>query len=295
MTETEIRSAIKLAVEQVREKNPLAPSITNTVTQDFVANAQLAVGGSAAMLYLPDECEAMAKIAPAFYINMGTAMPFYAETLPRAAQALCENQKPWVLDPVGIGLSAVRMECLRQLKKFKPSIVRGNASEIIALAKFWELVDDSQGGQVRGVDSTEKVSSAKDAAIALAKFTGGSVAVSGEEDLVTDGEEIIICAGGSELSTKITGSGCALGGVMAIYAAVANPFIAALTAMTIFNIAGTKAAGMVDAPASFKVAFLDSLYKLTPQEVADNFRVVGSFDNVFDNALQAPEIRNILD
>ena len=295
MTETEIRSAIKLAVEQVREKNPLAPSITNTVTQDFVANAQLAVGGSAAMLYLPDECEAMAKIAPAFYINMGTAMPFYAETLPRAAWALYQKQKPWVLDPVGIGLSAVRMDCLTQLKKFKPSIVRGNASEIIALAKFWELVDDSQGGQVRGVDSTEKVSSAKDAAIALAKFTGGSVAVSGEEDLVTDGEEIIICAGGSELSTKITGSGCALGGVMAIYAAVANPFIAALTATTIFNIAGTKAAGMVDAPASFKVAFLDSLYKLTPQEVADNFRVVGSFDNVFDNALQAPEIRNILD
>ena len=293
MTETEIRAAVKSAVEEVHEKNPMAPSITNTVTQDFVANAQLAVGGSAAMLYLPDECEAMAKIAPAFYINMGTAMPFYAETLPRAAQALYENQKPWVLDPVGIGLSAVRMECLSKLKKFKPTIIRGNASEIIALAKFWELVDDS-GGLVRGVDSTEKVSSAKDAAIALAQFTGGAVAVSGEEDLVTDGKEEILCAGGSELSTKITGSGCALGGVMAIYAAVASPFIAALTGTTIFNLAGTKAAGMFDAPASFKVAFLDSLYELTAEEVANNFRVVGLFDNVFDNALQAPEIRDIL-
>ena len=282
MTETEIRAAVKSAVEQVRAKNPMAPSITNTVTQDFVANAQLAIGGSAAMLYLPDECEAMAKIAPAFYINMGTAMPFYAETLPRAARALYENQKPWVLDPVGIGLSEVRMDCLRKLKNFKPSIVRGNASEIIALAKFWELVDDNQGGQVRGVDSTEKVSSAKPAAIALAKFTGGAVAVSGEEDLVTDGNESIICAGGSELFTKITGSGCALGGVMAIYAAVADPFIAALTATTIFNLAGTKAAGMVDAPASFKVAFLDNLYKLTAEEVADKFRVVGSFENLFD-------------
>ena len=161
MTETEIGSAIKTAIEQVREKNPMAPSITNTVTQDFVANAQLAVGGSAAMLYMPDECEAMAKIAPSFYINMGTTMPFYAETLPRAAQALCDNQKPWVLDPVGIGLSAVRMECLSKLKQFKPTIIRGNASEIITLAKFWQLINDSQGGQVRGVDSTEKVSSAK--------------------------------------------------------------------------------------------------------------------------------------
>ena len=295
MTETEIRSAIKAAVAAVHEKNPLAPSITNTVTQDFVANAQLAVGGSAAMMYLPDECEAMAKFAPTFYVNMGTAMPFYADTLPRLAKALLDNQKPWVLDPVGIGFSNLRTGILRQLRSFNPTIIRGNASEIIALAKLWGLVDAGQGGQVRGVDSTEKVSSAKSAAGALAKFTGGAVAVSGEEDFVTDGKDEMNCAGGSILFTKITGSGCALGGVMAVYAAVASPFIAALTATTIFNIAGTKAASMVDAPASFKVAFLDSLYKLTAQDVANNFRVVGSMEKLFDFSLQAPEIRNILD
>ena len=294
MTETEIRSAIAQAVKDVREKNPMAPSITNTVTQDFVANAQLAVGGSAAMLYLADECESIAKIAPAFYINMGTAMPFYAETLPKAAQALQSNQTPWTLAPVGLGLSSLRTDILRQFKNFKPSIVRGNASEIIALAKLWGLIEDS-GGQVRGVDSTEKVSSAKAAAIALAKFTGGAVAVSGEEDFVTDGKKEILCAGGSELFTKITGSGCALGGVMAIYLTAANPFIAALTATTMFNQAGTKAAAEVSTPASFKVHFLDSLYSLTADEVANNFRVVGSMETMFDFSLQAPELKKILE
>ena len=285
MTEKEMRSAIGQAVDAVREKNPMAPSITNTVTQDFVANAQLAIGGSAAMLYLADECEQMAKIAPAFYINMGTAMPFYAETLPKTAKALHENKTPWVLDPVGIGMANLRTDILKQFKNFAPSIIRGNASEIIALAKLWNLIEDT-GGQVRGVDSTEKVSSAKDAAITLAKFTGGAVAVSGEEDLVTDGKEEITCAGGSILSTKITGSGCALGGIMAIYLTVATPFIAALTATTMFNLAGTKAAAEFTAPASFKVNFLDNLYNLTAQEVSDNFRVVGSFKNVFKYALQ---------
>ena len=294
MTEQEIGSAMARAVNAVHEKNPMAPSITNTVTQDFVANAQLAVGGSAAMLYLADECEAIAKVAPAFYINMGTAMPFYAETLPKTAQALQENKTPWVLDPVGIGLSSLRTDILKQFKEFKPSIVRGNASEIIALAKLWRLIEDS-GGQVRGVDSTEKVSSAKAAAIALAKFTGGAVAVSGEEDFVTDGKEEILCAGGSELFTKITGSGCALGGVMAIYLTVTSPFIAALTATTMFNLAGTKAAAQVVAPASFKVNFLDNLYQLTAEEVASNFRIVGSLENVFDVSLQAPELKNILE
>ena len=286
MREKEIRAAMARAVEDVRTKNPLAPSITNTVTQDFVANAQLAVGGSAAMLYLVDECEAMAKVAPAFYINMGTAMPFYAETLPRTARALFARQKPWVLDPVGIGLSELRTQILNQLKIYKPAIVRGNASEIIALAKLWGLLNVSETENFYGVDSKEKVSSAKEAAIALAKFTGGAVAVSGEEDLVTDGTEEILCAGGSELFTKITGSGCALGGVMAIFLTVATPFISALTATTMFNLAGTKAAADSNAPASFKINFLDNLYELTAQEVSENFRVVGSMETLFKFALQ---------
>lgn len=293
MIEQEIRSAIACAVNDVHEKNPIAPSITNTVTQDFVANAQLAVGGSAAMLYLADECTELAKVAPAFYINMGTAMPFYAKTLPQTARTLHELKKPWVLDPVGIGLSELRTKILIKFKEFKPTIIRGNASEIIALAKLWELVDDNYGGSLRGVDTTEKVSAAKEAAIELAKFTGGAVAISGEEDLVTDGKDSIQCAGGSPLFTKITGSGCALGGIMAIYSAVTTPFIAALTATTIFNLAGTKAAGAA-APASFKVKFLDTLYELSATTVAENFRVVGSFEEVFDFALQAPEIKNIL-
>lgn len=291
MTETKIREEIANAINEVKAKNPLAPSITNTVTQDFVANAQLAVGGSAAMLYLIDECEEIAKVAPAFLINMGTAMPFYAEMLPRVARALYENKTPWVLDPVGIGLSELRTKILLQLKEFKPTIIRGNASEIIALAKLWGLVET--GGQVRGVDSTEKVSTAKSSAIELAKLTGGAVAVSGEEDLVTNGRQTILCAGGSELFTKITGSGCALGGVMAVYLTVTSPFIAALTATTIFNQAGTKSAAEFSTPASFKIDFLDTLYELTAQEVADNFRVVGSMETLFDFSLQAPELKNI--
>lgn len=280
MLTEKIRSAMAQAVKDVREKNPLAPSVTNTVTQDFVANAQLAVGGSAAMLYLADECESIVKIAPAFYINMGTAMPFYAETLPRTAKALHENQKPWVLDPVGIGLSSLRTEILKQMKDFTPTIIRGNASEIIALAKLWGLIE-SDAGKVRGVDTTEKVFSAKPAAHTLAKFTGGTVAVSGEEDLITDGTNVTLCAGGSELFTKITGSGCALGGVMAIFLAVASPFIAALTATTMFNLAGSKAAAGFDTPASFKIKFLDTLYELTANDVAENFRVADSLEDMF--------------
>ena len=50
----QLQSGIVEAASKVRANNPMAGSITNSVTIDFVANAQLAVGGSAAMVYLPD-------------------------------------------------------------------------------------------------------------------------------------------------------------------------------------------------------------------------------------------------
>ena len=270
MNEAEIKLKMREAIEQARLKNPLAPSVTNTVTQDFVANAQLASGGSAAMLYLPDECEAIAEIAPAVYINMGTTLPFYAETLPRMIRALAEHKTPWVLDPVGIGMSALRMELLRQMKNTPPTIIRGNASEIIAVARLWGLIDDESIGNVKGVDATDDVESAREAAIILARHINGAVAVSGAEDLITDGKLIAYSSGGSPLMTKITGSGCSLGGVMAVYLAVRDPFTAALTATAAFNAAGMFAASNTRAPASFKVAFLDALYENSTHVVVTN-------------------------
>lgn len=269
MTEKNFRSNIQITIEKVRAENPMAPSITNTVTQDFVANAQLAVGGSAAMIYLPDEGESMAKVARAVYINLGTLMPFYVETIPRTLRALEKNKKSFVLDPVAIGIGNLRTELLLQIKNFKPTIIRGNASEIISLAKLWELHEED-GGEVRGVDSTETVDMAAHSAVELAKFTKGTVAVSGEKDLITDGNVLIYSLGGSPLFSKITGSGCALGGVMAIYLTVASPIIAAFTATAMFNCAGTRAAEKASTPASFKVNFLDELYKISAADVASS-------------------------
>lgn len=214
-----IQKEIIAAVHRAKEDCPLVPSITNTVTIELVANAQLAAGGSAAMVYLPDEGEAIAAAGEAFYINMGTLMPFYAETLPRTARALQEHRRPWVLDPVGIGIGGLRKGLLQCFRALPPSVVRGNASEIIALANLWGLDSGVARDGVRGVDATDSVETARPAAEALASFIHGAVAVSGERDLVTDGTLTVRSEGGSKLFTKITGAGCSLGGVTAVYLA----------------------------------------------------------------------------
>ena len=69
---------------------------------------------------------------------------------------------------------------------------------------------------------------------------------------------------------KITGAGCSLGGVVAVYATAATPFIAALTATAVFNLAGSRAESKADGPGSFQVAFLDELYQATAADIANN-------------------------
>ena len=267
MTKNELTAQMCEAVKKVREHNPMAPSITNSVTINFVANAQLAAGGSAAMVYLPDEGEFLAEVSKAFYVNAGTLLPVYEQSLPRTCKALFEKGCPWVLDPVGIGIGSLRTQLLRTMKEYKPAVIRGNASEIIAVAKLWNLLSDKDDSAkskgARGVDSTDEVLAAKEAAQVIARYTGGAVSVSGETDLVTDGTVSVLCRGGSRFLPMITGAGCSLGGVTAVYCTEASPFIASLTATSVYNIAAKDAEKHCTGPGTFQASFLDSIYLLT--------------------------------
>ena len=141
-----------------------------------------------------------------------------------------------MLDPVGIGIGSLRTKLLSQLKEYKPAIVRGNASEIIALAGLWDLSGSAEDlSRARGVDTTDTVEAARDAAVALARFTGGAVVISGKSDLVTDGQSVVISHGGSALMGKVTGFGCSQGGVLAVYATQTDPFTAAVAAVNHYN------------------------------------------------------------
>lgn len=270
MDRHELEQAVVHAVEQTKATTPLAGSITNAVTMNLVANAQIAVGGSAAMVYLEDEAVGLSEVASAFYVNAGTLLPPHEQSIPAVARHVQQLGKSLVLDPVGIGLGSLRTRVLVALRPCKPAIVRGNASEIIALANLWDLAGVEKADGPRGVDAVDEVDDALAAAIAIARFTGGAVAISGETDVVTDGTFVARSHGGSAMMTNITGAGCSQGGVIAIYAAVADPFAAALAGVQVYNLAGTRAAAATDAPASFQVAFLDELYRATPQDVAEN-------------------------
>ncbi|MCW2582008.1 MAG: thiM, partial [Klenkia sp.] len=190
---------------------PLVHCLTNTVVQTITANALLAAGAAPAMVDAPEEADAFARVASAVLVNVGTVNARTAEAMRLAARAALEAGTPWVLDPVAVGGLPFRTRLAAELVDLGPDVVRGNASEVLALA--------GAGGGGRGVDSTHSPDDALAAAADLARRTGGVVAVSGEVDVLTDGPTTVRVGGGHVLLTRTTGAGCALGALTAAYVA----------------------------------------------------------------------------
>ena len=274
VSSTLLSHAMGQAVETLRQQAPLALSLTNTVTINFVANAQLSAGAVAAMVTSASEVEDMfrAGAAQGMYMNLGTLQREYETEYPLAAKVANEYHIPWVLDPVGVGAGAVRTSIVNALAPNPPTIIRCNASEAIALAQAWQLEVSQSATQSAhehhvGVESHDDVDSAIAAACALAQYCHGCVAISGEVDAIVDEQHCYRLHGGSAMMTKVTGAGCSLGGVVASYACIAEPTLAALTASAHYNIASARAQQYAGGPGSFASAFLDELYKVTPQDL----------------------------
>ena len=227
--------------------SPLVHCMTNDVVQTFTANVLLAIGASPAMVIDPDEASQFAAIADALLINVGTL------TVERAAARSAQQAgKPWALDPVAVGALTLRTEFCRELLALQPAAVRGNASEIMALAGM------SGGG--RGVDTTDTAAAALPAAQALARQLNTVVAVTGEVDYVTDGQRTRAVTGGDPLMTRVVGTGCALSAVVAAAAAMPGDRLENVAAACgLMKLAGGKAA-LQGGPGSFTPAFLDALY-----------------------------------
>lgn len=240
------------ALDRVRAEGPLVHCLTNDVVVNFTANALLAVGAAPAMVDIPEESGIFAGVAGGLLVNLGTPHAEQRAAIEAAVSGAAGASTPWVLDPVAIGVLPVRTALAHRLRDARPTVVRGNASEVLALA--------GAGAGGRGVDALDEVDAAAQVATELAASSGAVVAVSGPVDLVTDGTRTARIANGDVLLTKVTGGGCALGAVMAAFAAVEDDaFVATVAAVTTYTVAAELAAERATGPGSFAVAFLDAL------------------------------------
>lgn len=255
------------AWQALQEQQPLVHCITNSVASNYTANVLLAAGASPAMIDNPFEAASFAQIAGALSINLGTPTTEQTQAMKIAAKTAHEYHKPWVLDPVGYGaILTWRSQTVDELLPFKPTIIRGNASEISTLA----------GNQVqsKGVDSTLNSADVYHQAKALLQYAK-CIAISGESDFIVSQEfnAVIQIYGGSFLQPKITATGCALGALIAAYSAVAQPTIAAIAAHVHFAIAGQLAFEQTQRLGHFNVEFLDQIYALNADTIQQYIQI----------------------
>lgn len=252
-----------IVLQKLRDSHPLVLCLTNSVVQNFTANVLLAVGAAPVMLHHAAECEEILNTCTqGLLINTGTLTEQQAEVMLTAAKAARAAGVPWVLDPVAVGVLRYRTEfCHQLMEEAPPTMIRGNASEIMALA--------GEKAAGRGVESTNSSSQAVRAAKTLAQHTGAAVLVTGAKDYATDGTNTWMLTNGDPIMERVTGMGCSMGALAgACLAAADSALDAAISTAAIMGLVGERAAAKHEHPGSFATAFLDGLDTIMPADLA---------------------------
>ena len=256
-------------LEKIRQRGPLVHNITNLVVMNSSANILLALGASPVMAHSRHEVEEMAALASALVLNIGTLDDKWIEAMLLAARVANTRGIPVILDPVGAGATGYRSRTFQRiLREADITVIRGNGSEVLSLA--------DAAIKTKGVDSSLSLSDdLVETAGVIARQYDCIVAISGEKDLLTDGERVMRVANGVPLMTRVTGLGCALSAVTAAFCAVdQDDFLAAsAAAFGFFGLCGQLAHQVSDQPGSFSVAFVDALHSAGRGDIHDLLKI----------------------
>ncbi len=254
-------------LEKVRANKPLVHNITNFVVMNFTANVLLATGASPVMAHAANEVEEMVGLAGSLVLNIGTLTDSWVDAMIKAGQKAALLKTPVVLDPVGAGATRLRTSSAKKiLDKTSVQIIRGNSSEILALA--------GKDNTTRGVDAANSIDEAADIAQNLARELKTTLAITGAVDFITDGARTVKVANGHHMMPLVTGTGCSATAVIGAFAAVDNNMVtAAASGLAFLGLAGEMAAKKADGPGSFMIHFLDALYLLSANDMLQGARI----------------------
>ena len=282
----EILNKINKTLKNIQEKNALTHCITNSVTINDCANAILAIGGSPFMAEDAKELKEVVTIADVLVINIGKLSKNQIESMKISAKTANETNTPIVLDPVGVGVTELRNKTtLDLIENYNITAIRGNISEIKAIAKLVGILDESNAA--KGVDvniddiiTEENLKANGDIICKLANKLDTVILASGPLDILSDGETTLIIDNGDDMMPLITGSGCMLSSIVGSCIGGSNPFDGSLVAILAMNIAGEKARAKVEekdeGTGSFRTYLIDYLYKTDSETLINeaNIRIL---------------------
>jgi hydroxyethylthiazole kinase len=223
------------SLHKLRDISPLVHHITNSVTINDCANITLAIGASPVMADDESEVKEMVNLSKALVLNIGTLNARTVESMLIAGKEANKIGIPIVLDPVGAGATSYRtMWAQRLFEELNISVIRGNASEIMAMSGLT--------GNTKGVDSSSESDAAITCAKELIEFKPCTVAITGAVDIVLDESRELRLKNGTKMMKQVTGTGCMASSLTGSFCASGvDSFLAAASALTVIGIAGELA------------------------------------------------------
>ena len=282
--ETILLNKIDNTLKDIKEKNALTHCITNSVTINDCANAVLAIGGSPFMAEDAEELEEVVTIADVLVINIGKLSKNQIESMQISAETANRTNTPIVLDPVGVGVTELRNKTTMNLiENYDIAAIRGNISEIKAIAKLVGVLDESN--VAKGVDvnvddiiTEENLKANGELISSLANELNTVILASGPIDILSDGTTTVAIDNGDDMMPLITGSGCMLSSIVGSCVGGSNPFDGSLIAILAMNIAGEKARAKVDkrdeGTGSFRAYLIDYLYKTNSETLINESNIM---------------------
>ncbi|MBQ2635569.1 MAG: hydroxyethylthiazole kinase [Methanobrevibacter sp.] len=282
-TKKELLDKIYETLKNIKKKNALTHCITNSVTINDCANAILAIGGSPFMAEDAEELEEVVTIADVLVINIGKLSKEQIKSMNISAEVANKTNTPIILDPVGVGVTNLRNKTtLNLIKNYKITAIRGNISEIKAIAKLVGVIDENN--IAKGVDvniddiiTEENLNANGEIIKELAKKLDTTILASGPIDILSDGETTIAIDNGDDMMPLITGSGCMLSSIVGSCIGGSNPLDGTLVAILAMNIAGEKARAKVEelgeGTGSFRAYLIDYLYKTNSETLINESNI----------------------
>ena len=195
-----------------------------------------------------------------------------------------ETNTPIILDPVGVGVTELRNKTTMELiENHNITAIRGNISEIKAIAKLSGVLDESNAA--KGVDvnaddiiTKENLKANGELISTLASKLDTVILASGPIDILTDGKTTIAINNGDDMMPLITGSGCMLSSIVGSCIGGSNPLEGTLIAILAMNLAGEKARAKVDerneGTGSFRTYLIDYLYKTNSETLINESNIM---------------------
>lgn len=258
--------------QEIHKSAPLIHCLTNHITINDCANVILEIGGKPIMAEHHAEVEEITAQAKSLVINLGNITDERMTSIMLSGKVANNKKIPSIIDVVGVGCSTLRLNFANEfISKYSPNTIKGNMSEIKALLGMNHNAYGIEVGQ-DDITTEDNLPKSVDIARRLSKKANAVIVITGETDIIAQGEKVYLIKNGCNMLSQITGTGCMLNAIIGTFISSGEFLESAVLGTVLLGIAGENSL-TATATGSFKVLLHDNIYTINDEIIKEKIKL----------------------